>query len=77
MFDFSRTAAGIYSKLGTNVPYGVPTKHCYFYVDLKSNMAALASDWLTHFPLLLKNALAAGIYSKLGTNVPYGVPTKC
>jgi len=26
---FSRTAAGIYSKLGTHVPYGVPTKCCY------------------------------------------------
>jgi len=27
-----------------------------FQVDPKSNMAALASDWLTHFELLLKNA---------------------
>jgi len=45
IFDFiSRTAAGIYSKHGTNVPYGVPNKCCYFYVDLKSNMATLA--WL-------------------------------
>jgi len=23
-------AAGIYSKFGTNVPYGVPIKCCYF-----------------------------------------------
>jgi len=27
---FSRTLEGIYSKLGTNVPYEVPTKCCYF-----------------------------------------------
>jgi len=26
-----------------------------FYVDLKSKMATLASDWLTHFQLFLKN----------------------
>jgi len=25
-----RMAAGIYSKLGTIVPYGVPTRYCYF-----------------------------------------------
>jgi len=28
-----------------------------FYVDPKSNMATLASDWLTHFQLLLENFL--------------------
>jgi len=38
-------------------------------------MAAVASDLLTHFELLLKKA--EGIYSKLATNVPYEVPTKC
>jgi len=27
---FSRTPAGIYSKLATNVPYEVLTKRCYF-----------------------------------------------
>jgi len=27
-YFFSRMASGIYSKLGTNVPYGVPTKCC-------------------------------------------------
>jgi len=30
---FSRTAEGIYSKLGTDVPYGVPTKCCYFLCE--------------------------------------------
>jgi len=25
-----RTAEGIYSKLAKNIPYGVPTKCCYF-----------------------------------------------
>jgi len=29
-YFFSRKAEGIYSKLGTNVPYEVPTKCCYF-----------------------------------------------
>jgi len=46
---------GIYSQLATHVPYEVPTKCCYFSKDPKSNMAALASDWLTHFERLLKN----------------------
>jgi len=57
-FDFfSRTTAAIYSKLGTNVPYGVqtwhqcslwiPTKYCYYYVNLKTKIAIMASDWLT------------------------------
>jgi len=39
-------------------------------------MAALASDWLIHFELLLK-IMAAGICSKLATNVPYDILTKC
>jgi len=52
---FSRTAEGIYSKLATNVPYEVLTKCCYFLTDPKSNMATLASVWLKHFELLLKN----------------------
>jgi len=32
---FSRTTAGIYSKLSTDVPYGVPTKCCYFLSGCK------------------------------------------
>jgi len=48
-------AEGIYSKLATNVSYEVLSKCCYFKVDLKSNMVALASDWLNHFRLLVKN----------------------
>jgi len=35
-------------KLVSNVSYEVPTKCCYFLSGPKSNMAALASDWLTH-----------------------------
>jgi len=47
IFNFSsRMTEGIFSKLATNVPY---------VVDSKSNMAALASDWLTLSDLLLKN----------------------
>jgi len=47
-------AEGIYSKLGTNVPYEVPTKCFYFLCGSESSMTDLASDWLKHF-LLLKN----------------------
>jgi len=58
IFDFSRMASGIYSKLGTNMPYGVPPKCCYFYVDPKSKMATLASDWPTHFEYVTRFALS-------------------
>jgi len=46
----------IYSKLRTNVPYKVSIKCCTFLVDLKSNMAALVSDWLTHFIFFSRTA---------------------
>jgi len=49
---FWRSAEGIYSKLATNVPYGARPSIVTFYVDMKSSMAVLASDWLTHFQLL-------------------------
>jgi len=55
ILNFFSTADGIYSQLATNVPYEVLTRCCYFLSRLKSNLAALASDWLTHFELLLKN----------------------
>jgi len=48
-------AVVIYCKLGTNNPDGVLTKCCYFLCGSKSNMAALGSDWLTHFGLLLND----------------------
>jgi len=38
-------------------------------------MAALASYWLTHFQLHVKNGCR--IYSKLATNVRYDILTKC
>jgi len=52
---FSRTAQGIYSKLATNVLYEVLTKCYYFLSRSKIQYGRLASDWLTHFELLLKN----------------------
>jgi len=55
ILNFFSTAEGIYSKLATAVPDEVLTKWCYFLGRSKSNLAALASDWLTHFQLLLKN----------------------
>jgi len=60
IFDFfSGTASGIYSNLAQMVLMGstpsVVTVTCF--VDPKSKLAVLASDWLTHFQLLLKNGL--------------------
>jgi len=67
--------AGMYSKPGTNVPYGVPTKCCYFYVDSKSKMAALVSDWLIHFQFLLKNSCRDLLQT--WCKCSYGVRTEC
>ena len=58
IFDFSsetaeRNLTKLYRKLDLNVLYQV----CIFRVDRKNKMAALASDWLRHFRLLLGNHL--------------------
>jgi len=45
--------AGIYSKLGTNVPYKVLTKCSYFLRGSESKIATLASDWLTYKTLII------------------------
>jgi len=37
-------AAGIYTKLATNVPYDIITKCCYYLSGSKSSVAVLASD---------------------------------
>jgi len=73
---FSRMTAGIYSKLCTNVPYGVLTKCCYLFKsgsEIQDGHPGLwLADLLTHFWFLLEV-----IYSQLSSNVPYMVPTKC
>ena len=56
IFDFSSETAEqnltkLYRKVDLNVLYQV----CVFRVDRKNKMAALASDWLRHFRLLLWN----------------------
>ena len=56
IFDFSsetteRNLKKLYRKLDLKVIYQV----CVFWVDRKNKMAALASDWLRHFQLLLWN----------------------
>ena len=56
IFDFSsetaeRNSTNIDRKQDLNVNYQV----CVFWADPKKKMAALASDWLTHFQLLLWN----------------------
>ena len=60
IFDFStETAEWISTKLDRkqdlNVLYHLASQVCVFRVDRKSKMAALASDWLRHFRLLLWN----------------------
>ena len=56
IFDFSsetteRNLTKLYRKVDLNVLYQV----CVFRADRKNKMAALASVWLRHFPLLLWN----------------------
>ena len=56
IFDFSsetteRNLTKLYRKVDLNVLYQV----CVFQADRKNKMAALASDWLRHFRLLLWN----------------------
>ena len=56
IFDFSsetteRNLTKLYRKVDLNVLYQV----CVFRADRKNKMAALASDWLRHFWLLLWN----------------------
>ena len=56
IFDFSsetteRNLTKLYRKVDLNVFYQV----CVFRADRKNKMAALASDWLRHFRLLLWN----------------------
>ena len=56
IFDFSsetteRNSTKLYRKVDLNVLYQV----CVFRADRKNKMAALASDWLRHFRLLLWN----------------------
>ena len=56
IFDFSsetteRNLTKLYRKVDLNVLYQV----CVFRADRKNKMAAMASDWLRHFRLLLWN----------------------
>ena len=56
IFDFfsetaERNSTKLYRKQDLNVLYQV----CVFRADRKNKMAALASDWLRHFRLLLRN----------------------
>ena len=58
IFDFSsetteRNSTKLDGKQDLNVLYQV----CVFWADRKNKMAALASDWLRHFRLLLWNGL--------------------
>ena len=56
IFDFScETAERNSSKLGRKQDLNVLYQVCVFWADQKNKMAALASDWLRHFRLLLWN----------------------
>ena len=56
IFHFSsETAEQNLTKLDRKQDLNVLYQVCVFRVDRKNKMAALASDWLRHFPLLLCN----------------------
>ena len=56
IFDFySETAERNSTKLDRKQDLSVLYQVCVFWVDRKNKMAALASDWLRHFRLLLWN----------------------
>ena len=55
IFDFSETAKLNSTKLDRKQDLNVLYKVCVFWADRKNKMAALASDWLRHFRLLLWN----------------------
>ena len=56
IFDFfSETAERNSTKLDRKQDLNVIYKVCVFRADRKNKMAALASDWLRHFQLLLWN----------------------
>ena len=56
IFDFfSETAVGNSTKLDRKQDLNVLYQVCVFRADRKNKMAALASDWLRHFRLLLWN----------------------
>ena len=58
IFDFSSEAAERNStKLDRNQDLNALYPVCVFRADPKNKMAALASDWLRHFRLLLRNGL--------------------
>ena len=56
IFDFSsETAERNSTKLDRKQDLNVPYQVCVFQADQKNKMAALASDWLRHFRLLIWN----------------------
>ena len=56
IFDFSsETAVWNSTKLNRKQDLNYLYQVCVFYADRKNKMAALASDWLRHFRLLLWN----------------------
>ena len=55
IFDFSETAERNSTKLDRKQDLNVFYQVCVFQADRKNKMAALASDWLRHFRLLLWN----------------------
>ena len=56
IFDFfSETAERNSTKLNRNQHLNILYQVCIFRADRKNKMAALASDWLRHFRLLLWN----------------------
>ena len=55
IFDFSETTKRNSTKLDRKQDLNILYQVCVFRADRKNKMAALASDWLRHFRLLLGN----------------------
>ena len=78
IFDFSsetteRNLTKLYRTVDLNVLYQV----CVFWADRKNKMAALASDWLRHFRLLLWNNLTEFNETWQETRSQHPLPSLC
>ena len=78
IFDFSsETAEWNSMKLDRKKDLNVLYQVCVFQADQKNKMAALASDWLRHFWLLLRNSLTEVNETLQGASSQCPLPSLC
>ena len=78
IFDFSsETAEQNSTKLDRKQDLNVLYQVCVFRADLKNKMAALASDWLRHFGLLLWNRITEFNETWQGARSQRPLPSLC